>query len=742
MIIPITIHGTDTGGLVFRENTWTIGVNKQGAKIATFHPLALGGQISVVNPVLGRTAKARIIWVGEKRFPEDPFEVGVELMEAQNVWGIKFPPEDWQRPTPAAARGHEGADAATPAAKATSTEAAKTAADTPKVVESPASTPKEGEKDSGASPEKFNQFNLALAALSHFQAEATAGTRTEAPPAPPAALAPGPASEPSRLRLEAVEPKGKTFSSLQDEIHAQMDQLEAWRGEIQALLLKLQDTERSWQAQMEQAAHRLEEASSKKLESSLEESSRQLLDRLTGSLDQRARDAERALETKFGKLETQVQEAIANASRKVHESSEREVEQVRKIISNRVDWAVDSLNLATGAAANKLYTAYRKTEADYKALNANYSHKLGELSKSGVDSFRQRMQAALGEFQTLLEKTWNEFKEKGTREVTERLRKNSDELLESWAKELDRRAVDVLDLLSDQLKTSGAAIVEETKKQATGLNQSARDALAREARATVDTVKALGEKLGSSGEALVGETAKQLSAMTRATIESLARETRAVSDECRTEARRTLEEFGQRGPRELEASLARLVEKHREAMLRELQQEADNSSQRALDQIRIRSEQVAREAADTVYKQVGVGAVALKDWADQARSGLDSLLAKSLEDFEKRVAQLSHATLDQHRRGSEVLVEDLRARLQQAARIFQEKGQEQRAESGRVVEPAPSGGPEAAPSPDPAFERLTKTQEQAVNEAAEAFRKKLADMLAGFQFGSKDPHRP
>lgn len=743
MIIPITIHGTDTGGLVFRENTWTIGVNKQGAKIATFHPLPLGGQISVVNPVLGRSAKARIIWVGEKRFPEDPFEVGVELMEAQNVWGLKFPPEDWQKPTPATTRGHDSAEsAAQPATKGAATEAAKSA-DTPKAAETPGTAPKEGEKDSGASPEKFNQFNLALAALSRFQAEATAGARTEAPLELPAAPPPGPAPEPGGRGLEVVEQKEKSLSSLEEQIRVQANFLEASRGEVQALLRKLQDMERTWQAQMEKAARSLEETGSKKLESSLEESAQQLLDRLGRSFDERARDAERALEAKLGKLEAQIQEASANAGRKVHESCEREVEQVQKIISNRVDWAVDSLNLATGAAAAKLYSAYRKAEADYKALSADYPQKLADLSKSGLESFRQKTQGLLGEFQALLQKTWNEFKEKGAREVTERFRRSADQMLESWAKELDRRAADVLELVTDQLRTSGAVIAEEAKKQVTALNQSTRDALAREARATVETVKTLGEKLGTSGEVLVGETAKQLSAMTRDAIKSLAQETRAISDECRAQTRRVLEEFGQRGPRELEASLGRVVEKHREAMLRELQREADDSTQRALAQIKTRSEQVAREAADTVYKQVGVGAVALRDWADQARSGLQGFLTKSVEDFQKRVDELSQTTLDQHRQGSEVLVDDLRARLQQAARIFEEKGQEKRAEpaSGKPVEPAPSAGPDAAPSPDPALERLKKTQEQAVNEAAEAFRTKLAEMMAGFQFGSKDPNQ-
>jgi hypothetical protein len=88
VIVPIAIRGTDLKGLVFKENTWTIGVNKHGGKLATFHQLTPGDQIVIENPVLGRTAKARVIRVGEKRFPEDPYEISVELLEAQNVWGV------------------------------------------------------------------------------------------------------------------------------------------------------------------------------------------------------------------------------------------------------------------------------------------------------------------------------------------------------------------------------------------------------------------------------------------------------------------------------------------------------------------------------------------------------------------------------------------------------------------------------------------------------------------------------
>jgi len=80
------MRGTDAAGQTFKENTWTISANKHGGRIATFRQLAVDDEIVIENPLLGRSAKARVKQVCEKHFAEDPYEVCVELLEAQNVW--------------------------------------------------------------------------------------------------------------------------------------------------------------------------------------------------------------------------------------------------------------------------------------------------------------------------------------------------------------------------------------------------------------------------------------------------------------------------------------------------------------------------------------------------------------------------------------------------------------------------------------------------------------------------------
>ena len=98
--IPLTITGEDTAGVKFKEKARTVVINKQGAKISTYHNLALGADLTVENQLLGRSAHATVVWLGEKRAPRGPMEIGIQLSEAQNLWGIELPPEDWQEGPP------------------------------------------------------------------------------------------------------------------------------------------------------------------------------------------------------------------------------------------------------------------------------------------------------------------------------------------------------------------------------------------------------------------------------------------------------------------------------------------------------------------------------------------------------------------------------------------------------------------------------------------------------------------
>ena len=93
--IPVVISGVDGDGNDFSEGVRTLVVNKHGGKISTIHRLPLGTEVLIENPALGTEAKAKVVWRDETRTGEELQHVALQLLEAQNIWGISFPPDDW-----------------------------------------------------------------------------------------------------------------------------------------------------------------------------------------------------------------------------------------------------------------------------------------------------------------------------------------------------------------------------------------------------------------------------------------------------------------------------------------------------------------------------------------------------------------------------------------------------------------------------------------------------------------------
>ncbi len=93
--IPVVISGVDIDGSDFSEGVRTQVVNKHGGKIATTRRLKLGAEILIENPANGKSANSKVVWLDVNQSPDGMRSVALQLMEAQNIWGISFPPDDW-----------------------------------------------------------------------------------------------------------------------------------------------------------------------------------------------------------------------------------------------------------------------------------------------------------------------------------------------------------------------------------------------------------------------------------------------------------------------------------------------------------------------------------------------------------------------------------------------------------------------------------------------------------------------
>ncbi len=73
---------------------WTLVVGKYGAKITCKRPLDVNQEVTVtVLPSEKQTGTGRVVWCDSNRSDSGHFELGVELREAEDLWGIMFPPE-------------------------------------------------------------------------------------------------------------------------------------------------------------------------------------------------------------------------------------------------------------------------------------------------------------------------------------------------------------------------------------------------------------------------------------------------------------------------------------------------------------------------------------------------------------------------------------------------------------------------------------------------------------------------
>lgn len=108
--LPIVVSGRDAQGNSFTEQTQTIVVNKQGGRISLHREMRLKDPLMVSNPKLQCTANTVVVSLGKPRASGDPWEVAIELLEPQNIWGVSFPPSDWEEGPPLRDHAQEGAD--------------------------------------------------------------------------------------------------------------------------------------------------------------------------------------------------------------------------------------------------------------------------------------------------------------------------------------------------------------------------------------------------------------------------------------------------------------------------------------------------------------------------------------------------------------------------------------------------------------------------------------------------------
>lgn len=103
--IPLEVLGQDADGREVRAAATTQYVNKYGALLLAERPFPVNAEVTLQLPHQEREQRCKVVWVSTERDENGRSGLGIQLEQAENFWGVQFPPDDWVAPQQAPLAG-------------------------------------------------------------------------------------------------------------------------------------------------------------------------------------------------------------------------------------------------------------------------------------------------------------------------------------------------------------------------------------------------------------------------------------------------------------------------------------------------------------------------------------------------------------------------------------------------------------------------------------------------------------
>jgi len=838
--IPIIISGKDDLGRTFKENTRTVEVSKNGAKILSSHRLAIHADIAVANPVVGRTCLAKVTWRGARR-AKGPLELGIELLESfqpERIWGLESPPDDWLRgPSAPTADQRLQYLCARDRTRQADFEAAG-APETPEILPTPVPAPgapvdasiSAGSNGATLAPptpsapmremsEEEVQQQLALVAdavmplvtprLEKSLEESTAQMAERLVKDLEAQ-----AESVSRSAEEAVE----SVRSASTETTAKLETLEAgFVGRAEDYQRKLTETTASGVEELRQNSQSLLEDFRARLQDSLkgleEDKAKEITDRLervaTDSEAQAGRRLEEHAASMIQKLGAELEasgtqlvsgareqlssvtlaslQSVTHEAQAVAEECRQRLiqtfEQNAGEVANRGSAAADTIARAKSETLAEFQSAQREAEAALEGRAAGYEKQLADVATSGAEQLEHKSDALLAGFQGQLQTTLENFQERGTKEVADRLQKIAAELEGRSAEYLEQQTKATVERLSQELTASGQGIAEEARKQARELVAGSLESLGREAETitgraqeALDAVhQAAGEAVGSLNretETITGRAHDALDAIGHASTEAV---TRLESTEQKVAANFERDAAGyQKQFSELAASSLEGLSQRSNALREELQKQGtqwvqtleqrsqafsetaaaaagsvEAAAQKSLTELEARRQQVERELGNVAQGHEGRLTAMFQSSAEAIQSKAGALLgefetqhaglARSFQEQTRVLTSQADASVGSVQLASDQAISKLQTAQQQIASGLEARVEDHRQQLVKLAASGVSGLEQRSSALVQDLQgRFEKTLQHFQDESKEGFAEQLRQMAGELEAHSAD----
>jgi hypothetical protein len=604
--IPITLTGKDASDRAFKENSRTVIINKQGAKIVSFHQLALGSEVMVENRALGRSAKATVVWLGDRKSSKDAQEVGVQLFEAQNIWGIDFAPEDWQEGPPIGEGGQRLEKAPAPSAGAApATAAAPPPARKEALPAEAAEAPAAGPLASEAFEERFRQLEQRLGKLAQElslrpQAPAAEGQAQEQLVSPALAHRLASLEQQIETLLAKVQQLPQT-AAVGSGVQAPVD-----TGEIGAALRQgVEDFQKQIQQEIESAATQLRERFQQQAAQTSTLAEEQWTQRAQSTLESIKaaaqehrsvieKQAAASLETLQQKLNSLIEDLQGQIERSIIEARDRGARDVEAILQKTAAGLLDSagrdLEKRVAGTASRLATELQtvaKTLVDDTRLQF-------EMTKqSTLEGLTQDAKQVAKDYPVQVRKQLQEFQDQRTHELEDHLQKALEKQRQAVLKQIQLVGEDAANKSVAQLKARCDQVVKEVAE-----NLGKEGGLA--ATILKDWEEQAQTKLGAYSQLLDGS----FQASVEALQEQAGQLSRTVLERVNEDAENLLKELqarlDQAGRALLGQSQKELEEKIREFTLKQLEESDAEFDKRSAENMELVTEQLKEKQEELV----------------------------------------------------------------------------------------------------------------------------------------------
>jgi hypothetical protein len=448
--IPIVISGKDTYGQPFRENSRATVMNLHGAKILTFHHLALGSDLTIENRALAVTAQARVVWLGERKFPKDLGEAGIQLAEPGNIWGIDAPPEDW-------VEGACGGEVARSPEDVAAIAAQRKAENEIKAGEAGSAEGGHMTSDQiGAALDvALDKFTKKLQDAADMQAALFEARVVKLTNQIGSRIQTGAEAAANGAEEKMNQAQEKNMGAL-------TDRMQSNRTETEGLLAKLQDFRQNLQAEVEKAKQGIQEASAQAVQTTTQE------------LSERLR-----------------KESDATAGHFVDETHKRLQDESAAAIGALTHDANSRLPQITAdffAKSEPEIQARQQKAVEEAASRVNQA--ADSTSASAMEKLQRQVEALIKDFESHLEKSVHHSQEKSAKDISAHIHKTAsglaEELLASTAKDFHRQTDELKAAASEDIKTTVKTQTEDAKKRLGAMTHATVESLNKEGNAGLD----------------------------------------------------------------------------------------------------------------------------------------------------------------------------------------------------------------------------------------------------------------